>query len=104
MPHKTKQTVALAPNEPGPTLDGRWRVRRLSGLLPPGVTKQIASPSGETRLFGRLFGRFDVHGDRLVYRFWPIVDVVEAAEPGTFVGRGLAFGLCFCRFRLERLP
>jgi hypothetical protein len=84
-------------------IDGHWRVRRISGLLPPGVTKRIAASIGQTLVFGRVFGTFDVVGDRFVYRFWPIMDVVAIADGDAFVGRGLFFGLPFCRFRLERL-
>jgi hypothetical protein len=87
---------------PGAT-DGHWRVRRVSGLLPPGVTKRITASVGQTLLFGVLFGTFDVLGDRFVYRFWPIVDVVTAADGDVFVGRGTLLGVQFCRFRLERL-
>ena len=84
-------------------MDGYWRVRRVSGFLPPGVTKRIRGPVGQTLVFGRLFGTFDVVGDRFVYRFWPIVDVIGAANGDAFVGRGLVFGLPFCRFRLQRI-
>jgi hypothetical protein len=85
-------------------MDGRWRVRWVSGLLPPGVTKRIAAPVGQTLIMGRLFGTFDVVGDRFVYRFWPIVDIVTPADGDAFVGRGLFLGIQFCRFRLERMP
>jgi hypothetical protein len=85
-------------------MDGHWRVRRVSGLLPLGVTKRIAARVGQTLILGCLFGSFDVVGDRFVYRFWPIVDVVTPAEGHGFVGRGLFLGIQFCRFRLERIP
>jgi hypothetical protein len=82
-------------------LQGSWNVRRVSGLLPPGVTKQIDGGRGRTLLFGLHFGSFRVEGDRFVYTFWPIVDVVDMR--GDLVeGRGTLFGLTFCRFRLER--
>lgn len=86
------------------TLQGVWRVRRISGLLPPGVTKEIDGDSGRTLLFGLHFGAFRVDGARLVYRFWPIVDLVQPDpdRAGAFVGRGTVFGIPFCRFRLER--
>ena len=79
-------------------------MRRLSGLLPPGVTKEIAGGRGRTLLFGVHFGAFRVEAGRLVYSFWPIVDVIEPAPDGAdaFVGRGTVFGVTFCRFRLER--
>ena len=86
------------------TLQGSWKVRRLAGLLPPGVTKEIDGDRGRTRLFGVHFGAFHVDGGRLVYDFWPIVDLVEPDpdRAGAFVGRGTVFGISFCRFRLER--
>lgn len=85
----------------GVTITGSWKVRRLSGLLPPGVTKQIDGDRGRTLLFGRHFGSFRVDGDRLVYTFWPIVDELEA-HGDAIDGRGTVCGLTFCRFRLER--
>jgi hypothetical protein len=88
---------------PGSDLEGHWRVRRISGLLPPGVTKQIGSTTGRTLLFGIPIGSFRIAGHRLIYRLWPIVDEVEAGPDGLFVGRGRLFGWPFCRFRLERL-
>ena len=54
-------------------------------------------------MFGCHFGFFRVDGARLVYRFWPIVDLLDgpatASDPIT--GRGTIFGWTFCRFRLE---
>ena len=84
-------------------LRGRWRVRRVSGLLPPGVTKEIDGPLGRTLLFGCHFGAFRVDGARLVYRFWPIVDWLDAPQAASepITGRGTVFGWTFCRFRLE---
>ncbi len=77
------------------TLDGEWRVERVSGLLPPlvGVTKRISGDRGETRL-GPLPGApFDVVGLELHYRlpFTGFVDVLEPAADG-FVGRTRLFG------------
>jgi hypothetical protein len=48
-------------------------------------------------------GEDDVVGDRFVYRFWPIVDMVNPADGDAFVGRGLFLGVQFCRFRLKRM-
>jgi len=86
------------------TLEGSWKVRRVAGLLPPGVTKEIDGSRGRTLLFGVHFGAFHVDGDRFVYQLWPIVDVVEPDpdRADAFVGRGTVFGLTFCRFRMER--
>ncbi|HSS40907.1 MAG TPA: hypothetical protein VLT58_19235 [Polyangia bacterium] len=83
-------------------LEGSWKVRRVSGLLPPGVSKEIQGDHGRTLLFGRHFGSFRIDGSRFVYLFWPIVDVLEPPAPDQpVVGRGTIFGLTFCRFRLE---
>jgi hypothetical protein len=81
---------------------GHFRVRRISGLLPPfGVTKRIDGRQGCTYLFGVAVGRFAVVGRRFIYRRWPIVDEVEP-DGDRFVGRGRLFGVfTFCRFRLE---
>ncbi|HVY37743.1 MAG TPA: hypothetical protein VHM31_07400 [Polyangia bacterium] len=84
-------------------VQGSWKVRRVSGLLPPGVTKEIAGDCGRTLLFGLHFGSFRIDGPRFVYLRWPIVDVLETSAPDQpVVGRGTIFGLTFCRFRLER--
>ncbi len=87
-------------------LRGAWNVRRLAGLLPPGVTKESDGSRGRTRLFGLHFGAFRVRPDRdgarLVYALWPIVDLVQPDGADAFVGRGTVFGFTFCRFRLER--
>jgi hypothetical protein len=89
------------------SLGGRFRVRRVSGLLPPfGVTKRIDGRHGCTYLFGWAVGRFVVVGRRFVYRWWPIVDEIDPPDgrDGTFLGRGRLFGfLTFCRFRMERI-
>ncbi len=84
-------------------LRGAWRVRRVSGLLPPGVTKEIDGQLGRTLVFGCHFGSFRVDGARLVYRFWPIVDLLDepANDADSITGRGTLFGWTFCRFRLE---
>jgi hypothetical protein len=86
------------------TLQGTWKVRRIAGVLPPGVTKEIDGERGRTLLFGRHFGAFRVDGGRFVYTFWPIVDLVEPDpdRSDSFLGRGTVLGLTFCRFRLER--
>jgi hypothetical protein len=86
-------------------LSGHFRVRRVSGLLPPfGVTKRIDGLRGCTYLFGLPLGRFVVVGRRFVYRWWPIVDEIDGTERGAPVGRGRLFGVwTFCHFRLERI-
>lgn len=80
-------------------------VRRLSGLLPPGVTKRITGDAGATYLFGVLFGRFRVvsAGDdhaEFHYRLWPITDHVHWTG-SRWEGEGRVFGVRFCRFWME---
>jgi len=83
---------------------GRYRVRRISGILPPGVSKSIGRGRGRTLLLGIPIASFDVRDHRLVYHFWPVVDEIESID-GQLVGRGRLFGrVTFCHFRLERLP
>jgi hypothetical protein len=86
------------------SLDGKFRVRRVSGWLPPfGVTKRIDGSRGMTYLFGIPVGAFRVLGRRFVYRWWPIVDEIDGEDDRGILGRGRLFGvLTFCRFRLER--
>jgi len=86
-------------------LVGLFRVRRVSGWLPPfGVTKRIDGARGVTCLFGLPVGRFRVIGRRFVYRWWPIIDEIDGEDERGVLGRGRLFGfLTFCRFRLERV-
>lgn len=92
-----------------------WRVRRTAGLLLPGFTKRFDERGqGMTYLAGVPIGRFDVvvHGDRtaeLVYRRWPIVDVLETvpATGGSIRSAGFvrlpgARRVRFCSFRMQR--
>ena len=83
------------------TLDGTWRVERESGLLPPfGVGKRVAAGGGWTTLGGVAVAPFRVAGTTLVYRGWPVRDVLEERPDGTWSGRGYLLGREFCRFRL----
>ena len=87
-------------------LDGVWRVRRLSGLLPPlvGVRKRIRGSAGETTV-GPLPGApFDVVGLSLRYRapFRGFVDDLEPSGDG-YLGRASFHGREFGRFALERI-
>jgi hypothetical protein len=83
-------------------LDGVWRVRRESGLLPPlfGVRKVVAGDRGWTTL-GPVRAAFDVVGNELRHRgpLRGFVDVLE--QNGTeWTGRALARGREYGRFRL----
>ena len=85
------------------SLDGAWRVERVSGALPPfGVSKRIFGDGGWTLLAGVPAAYFLVHGQTLDYVGWPVKDVLTPREDGTWDGRGLMFGREFCRFRLVR--
>ena len=89
----------------GETLEGAWRVERISGLLPPtGVTKRITGRTGTTRLLGLPVAAFRVQGLSLIYRFLPIRDELTPRVDGSWEGRGLVLGRQFCRFRLIRVP
>ena len=86
-------------------LDGRWRVIRKGGLLPPlvGVEKRIAGDRGETRI-GPLPGlSFRVVGLELQYEppFAGFVDVLEP-DGDDFRGRATFRGREFGRFALRR--
>ena len=98
------------------TANRDWHVRRTGGLLPPGFEKRFSEDgaSGTTYFMGVPIGSFDVRaageneGVELVYRAWPIVDVlahppgdgdsIESTGNVSVGGRRLRF----CRFRLER--
>jgi hypothetical protein len=85
------------------TLDGRWKVERTGGLLPPllGVTKDIAGNRGKT-FVGRVVGvPFEVEGLRLHYvaPFRGFVDVLESDGEG-HSGRATFRGREFGRFRM----
>jgi hypothetical protein len=86
-------------------LDGEWRVRRLSGLLPPlrGVSKRIDGGSGETIVLAGPGIPFDVEGLELHYRR-PLGFLVDLLEPhgDGFRGRATAFGRTYGRFELTR--
>ena len=87
-------------------LDGVWKVRRVSGLLPPlvGVQKQISGSSGQTRVGPLLGVRFDVVGRDLHYcpPFQGFIDELEPAGSG-YLGRATFRGRVFGRFALERI-
>jgi hypothetical protein len=83
-------------------LDGVWRVRRESGLLPPmlGVCKVVAGDHGWTTL-GPVRVGFDVVGNELRYRgaLKGFVDVLER-DGNEWKGRSLFREREYGRFRL----
>ena len=86
------------------SLDGTWRVERVSGLLPPfGLTKRIGGDSGWTRVGGLPAALFHVRGTTLEYVGWPVRDELSPQPDGSWAGRGLLAGREFCRFRLVKL-
>ncbi|MGH3034622.1 MAG: hypothetical protein ACRDON_08710 [Gaiellaceae bacterium] len=86
-------------------LDGLWKVKRVSGLLPPmvGVRKRISGGRGET-LVGPIPIPFRVDGLAIRYRqpLGALVDLLEPDGEG-FRGRATAFGREYGRFTLRRL-
>ena len=90
-----------APGRPpaGPP-DGRYRVERISGLLPPGLGKTIRANRGVTTLAGRPLAHFGVAGRSLIYDWLPVRDRLERDPDGCWTGRGIVAGVEFCRFRL----
>ena len=86
-------------------LQGRWRIRRRSGLIPPvGVSKRIGPHSGCTLLFGIPVAWFRVRGRELRYRVLPIVDELTPGPGGSWLGTGRALGWEFCRFAMHPAP
>jgi hypothetical protein len=85
------------------SLEGSWRVERVSGLLPPfGLSKRISGDRGWTLAAGVPVAPFRVSGTSLVYIGWPVRDELTRRPDGTWAGRGLLAGREFCRFRLVR--
>src|SRR5919197_2815365 len=87
------------------TLDGRWKVRRESGLLPPfGIGKRIRGGAGWTEVARMPLLPFRLDGLTLRYRDLPIRDELTVRADGTLGGVGYFLGWPFCRFRMERAP
>jgi hypothetical protein len=83
-------------------LDGRWKVRRESGLLPPfGIGKRIRHGKGWTELVYVPILPFRVNGLTLTYLFVPIRDELTPRGDGTFGGVAYFLGWRFCHFRME---
>jgi hypothetical protein len=100
---------------PGSELEGRWRVERLGGALPPmalplvGVSKEIRGGRGMTR-FGFLPGlsfRVEKREDcvALVYNppFSMLVDELRVGSEGSWIGRATLGGRGFGQFRMVRI-
>jgi hypothetical protein len=84
------------------TLDGRWKVRRESGLLPPfGIGKRILGARGWTELAHVPLLPFRVEGLTLSYLLVPIRDELTVRGDGTLGGVAYFLGFRFCRFRME---
>jgi hypothetical protein len=87
------------------TLDGLWKVERVSGALPPmlGVRKRVEGSRGAT-LVGPLAVPFETDGRTLRYRppFQAFVDVLEP-DGDAFSGRATFLGRELGCFRLTRL-
>jgi len=85
------------------TLEGTWRVARLSGLLPPlgFVRKRIRDGRGWT-IAGPVALPFDVSATSLRYRF-PLRGLVDTLAPETtdpFAGTTTLFGRRLGTFRM----
>jgi hypothetical protein len=84
------------------SLQGSWRVERVSGLLPPllPIRKRIGSDTGVTRI-GPIRLPFRVEGTTLRYRP-PLQGFVDELEPSGegFSGRATLLGREYGRFRL----
>ncbi len=92
-------------------LEGRWRLERLSGVLPPliGARKEIRGDRGETR-FGPFPGvsfRVEEREDclALVYRppFSILVDEVRKEPEGSWLGKATLGGRTFGQFRMTKI-
>ena len=84
-------------------LDGRWKVRRESGLLPPfGIRKVISGDHGWTLLCPVPVAPFKVTEDQtLLYKLWPIRDELHRRADGVYFGRAYFLGMRFCTFRMD---
>lgn len=89
-------------------LEGRWRVERLSGMLPPmvGVSKEILGERGKTRLGPLLSLPFQIEKREdcivFVYPSSMLVDEIRYASEDSWVGRAVLAGYELGRFRIVR--
>lgn len=94
-------------------LEGRWRLERLSGALPPltlmGTRKEIRGDRGKTRFgpFPGVYFRVEEREDclALVYRapFSVLVDEVRKESEGSWLGEATLGGRAFGRFWMTRI-
>ena len=103
---ETNAMLHTTPDE----LEGRWRVERLGGLLPPmvGVSKEIRGRRGKVSL-GPLPGppfRVETRGGRVALVYRPplsmLKDELEAGSGDAWLGRTLLGGRELGRFRMTR--
>lgn len=96
---------------PAGGLDGRWRVERLGGLLPPmpGVSKEIHGGRGKTR-FGSLLSlpfRVERRADCIALVYSPplsaLVDKLTVGSGDSLAGRAVLGGYELGRFRMVRI-
>ena len=102
----TNATPRTNPEE----LEGRWRVERLGGLLPPmlGLSKEIRGRRGKISL-GPLPGppfRVETRGGRVALVYRPplsmLKDELETGSGGAWLSRTLLDGRELGRFRMTR--
>ncbi len=93
-------------------LEGRWRLERLSGALPPLIAarKEVRGDRGVTR-FGPFPGvpfRVEEREDclALVYRppFSMLVDEVRKEPEGSWLGKATLGGHTLGEFRMTKIP
>ncbi len=92
-------------------LEGRWRLERLSGVLPPLIAarKEIRGYRGKTQLGPLLEASFRVEEREdclaLIYRppFSMLVDEVRKESEGSWLGKATLGGRAFGQFRMTRI-
>ncbi len=92
-------------------LEGRWRLERLSGVLPPLIAarKEIRGHRGKTQFGPLLEASFRVEEREdclaLIYRppFSMLVDKVRKESEGSWLGKATLGGRAFGQFRMTRI-